>query len=226
MKDLFYKPIKIKHDPKDVLFWGCLHYDHACESWDNPLWKMRGFKSVEEHNTTLIDNWNKVASDDTVGFLLGDTMFGVGGEKKFMSILRQLKFNTLYICAGNHHAGWKQVFEAMEDNEFDLEYNKKIIFIPNYVELYVNGQAVVASHYPILSWNGMGKGAYMLYSHVHGNLDKSELGKLYKNSGLKQYEVSVELNPFPINFLDLTKVMGKVEGNSVDHHTKDINASF
>lgn len=219
MKELFYKPIKIKHPNEDVLFWGCPHYDHACESWSEPLYVKRGYKTLDEHNRALIDNWNSKASDTTIGFLLGDVMFGKGGLEKFKSFINRLKFDTIYICSGNHTAGWHQAFESVKENVWitDLQ-GKKVVFVPNYFELFVNGQPVVCSHYPILSWNGMGKGSFMLYSHVHNSLENSEIGKLYKNSGLKAYETSVECNEYPARFSEIQKFMGKQNGGSVDHH--------
>jgi calcineurin-like phosphoesterase family protein len=219
LKDLFYKPVKVKADPKEVLFWGCLHANHD-PKWKVPLWKMRGFDSVLDHRETLIQRWNEVANENTVGFLLGDTMFGAGGKEAFEELLNRLSFKTLYLPAGNHYAGWHQSFSGVDENVLDLG-GKQVVFTPNYFEAFVNGQAVCLSHYPVLSWNGQGGGSYMLYSHVHGTLVKSELGRLYKNSKMKCYEVSVEENDYPINFADLRKFMDKQNGSAPDHHGKD-----
>lgn len=217
IKDLFYKPVRIKHDDNDILMWGCTHYDHACEKWDTPLYKKRGYEDLQKHNNAIINNWNSKASDTTIGFLLGDIMFGVGGKEKFEKFINNLIFDKLYVMAGNHFAGWKQSFESIEGNTAIIG-NKTIIFVPNYLELIINGQPIVTSHYPILSWNGMGKGSWMIHSHVHGTLEYSEIGKLYKRSNLKVYEVSVESNEYPASLYDIKKFMEKQGGGSVDHH--------
>lgn len=224
MKELFYKPIKVRGNPDNILFWGCPHIHHD-PKWENPLWEMRGFESVEEHDETLIDHWNFRANDSTIGFILGDIMFGKGGQRAFEDILDKLNFSELYICSGNHTAGFRQSFESIEGNILYLG-NKKVIFCPNYFEAFINGQSVVMSHYPILSFNGMGGGSWALFSHVHGTLEKSEIGRLYKNSGLKCYEVSVEENPFPVTFAELQRFMVDKNGESVDHHGKNTQNPF
>ena len=219
MKDVFYKPVKITAKDHDVLFQGCLHYGHECKNWDTPLWKLRGYNSSFEHDEGLIKNWNSKANASTIGFLLGDTIFGHNADERLLSLFRRLDFKELYVLPGNHQAGYKQLLETVQDNILlpgASEY-KKVHFVPNYLETVVNGQAIVMCHYPILSFNGMAKGAYHIYAHVHGNLGRSELGRLYQNTGLT-YEVSVENCPSPITFGELRAEMRKKVQSTPDHH--------
>ncbi len=118
---------------------------------------------------------------------------------------------------GNHYAGWHQLFNLRSGNGFYLD-NKIITFVPNYIELIINGQPIVASHYPLLSWNGQAKGSWMLFSHVHGNLEKSDIGKMYLDSGAKCYELSVEKNKHPASFSYLFSLFEDKENISFDHH--------
>jgi calcineurin-like phosphoesterase family protein len=218
MKDLFYKPVKITSTDHDVLFWGCMHYGHD-PKWDVPIWKSRGYNSSFEHDEGLIMNWNKKAGASTIGFLLGDTIFGHMADERLISLFRRLDFKDLYIMSGNHQAGYKQLIERVQDNILlpsASEY-KQVHFVPNYLEASINGQSIVMSHYPILSWNGAGKGAYHIFSHVHGNLNRSELGRLYLKTGLN-YEVSVENCPSPITFGELRAEMRKRVQSCPDHH--------
>jgi calcineurin-like phosphoesterase family protein len=220
MKELFYKPVKISSTDHDVLFWGCMHYGHD-PKWDVPIWKTRGYNSSFEHDEGLIRNWNKKASASTIGFLLGDTIFGHNADERLISLFRRLDFKELYILPGNHQAGYKQLIERAQDNILlpsASEY-KQVHFVPNYLETVVNGQAIVMSHYPILSWNGAGKGAYHIFAHVHGNLNRSELGRMYLKTGLN-YEVSVENCPSPITFGELRAEMRKKVQSCPDHHNE------
>jgi calcineurin-like phosphoesterase family protein len=218
MKDLFYKSVKIKSTDHDVLFWGCMHYGHD-PKWDVPIWKTRGYNSSFEHDEGLIFNWNKKAGASTIGFLLGDTIFGHNADERLISLFNRLDFKELYVLPGNHQAGYKQLIERVQDNILlptASEY-KQVHFVPNYLEAVVNGQTIVMSHFPILSWNGSGKGAYHIFAHVHGNLNRSELGRLYLKTGLN-YEVSVENCPSPITFGELRAEMRKRTQSSPDHH--------
>jgi len=111
---------------------------------------------------------------------------------------------------GNHNSGWKQVFEEQKNNVWKINENKRVIFIPNYLEAYINNKLVVMSHYPIISFNGQSKGSYCLYGHVHGNLQNNEIGKLYSQA--LTAEVCVETCSTPISFIELKE---KFENKSI-----------
>lgn len=219
IKNKLYKTIRIEADSKSILFWGCTHYNHD-PSWEIPIWKQRGFDSALHARESLINNWNSKASENTIGFLLGDIMFGRGGKEEFLSILERHQFKEMYICSGNHFAGFNFCLEDLTDEDGNYQFNdcKKVIFCPNLFEVCINKQNMVLSHYPILSFNGQSKGYWHLFSHVHGNLEKSEIGSKYINSGAKVYEVSVEKNSYPISMFELTKIMSKKQPTSFDHH--------
>ena len=218
IKEKFYKPFRISEKEEDILFWGCTHFNHD-PRWSDPIYNQRGYNSAEECTDGLINKWNSKASYKTVGFLLGDIMFGKGGAETFFHLLDRLQFRELYICAGNHFAGFHQALELTDESgDYYLNSEKKIIFCPNYFEAFVNGIPACLAHYPILSFNGQAKNAIHLFSHVHGNLEKSDIGKAYMNSGVRSYEVSVEKNPYPINLKELKAVMKNKSGATFDHH--------
>ena len=216
MKFLFYQPIKIVAKEWDVCFWSDTHFNHACPHWEIPLWKARGFSSVEAHNEGLIERWNKKCNEETVAFHLGDFIFGYDSIQNFKSIISRLNFKTLFVMPGNHNSGWKQVFEEQRNNVWALNANKQVVFIPNYVEAYINGQLIVMSHYPILSFNGQSKNSICLYGHVHGNLAKNEIGKLYQKA--RALEVTVENCPEPISFKEVKTYFRNKPPVSFDHH--------
>lgn len=220
MKDVFYKPVKVSSTDHDVLFWGCMHYGHD-PKWDVPIWKTRGYNSSEEHDEGLIKNWNSKANKNTVGFLLGDTIFGYKADERLLKLFNRLNFKELYILPGNHQAGYKQLLDSCDENIIKAQlvdgHEKIIHFVPNYLEVVVNGQAIVCSHFPIISWNAQAKGSYHLFAHVHGNLGRSELGRLYLSTGLN-YEVSVEVNPFPLTFGEIRAIMRSKKTSTPDHH--------
>lgn len=227
MNSLFYRPIRVEAKNHEILFWGCLHYRHN-PKWEIPIWKRRGYESSKDHDEGVILNWNSKANENTIGFLLGDTMFGYGGEEEFIKLLNRLRFKELFIMSGNHIAGWHQAFESVVaktgGNVLDMDSNKKVIFVPNYLEAYVNGHPVVMSHYALAAWNGQGKSAFMIHSHSHGNIYGTDLGNiLYK---AKIIDVGVENCPFPITFGELKNKFKSEESKTFDHHTANTSSPF
>jgi calcineurin-like phosphoesterase family protein len=210
----YLQPLRINHPEDNVFFWGCLHLNHG-PKWQVPLWKMRGFNSVQEHNEAIEIAWRKSLNEESIIFLLGDTCFGYQAEEYMDSFFHRVPFKEVYWLPGNHTAGWKQ-FLCKSDSEgvIDRGY-QKIYLTPNYLEMFINGHSVVASHYPIASWNGQGKGSYMVHAHVHGTLDKSELGKVLYRSRIK--EVSVEKCSEPISFNNIKKSFDQ-SIITYDHH--------
>ncbi len=178
-----------------------------------------------DHDDALVENWNTKANENTVGFLLGDLVFGNKAEEYLMDRVNKMIFKELYIMPGNHTAGVKQLINKCEANEMTLG-PKKLIFVPNYLEAFVNGKPVVMSHYPILSFNGQAKGSYMLFSHVHGHLEKSEVGRAYLNSGCRSLEMSVEKNPSPLTFKEIRTILDARVPVSFDHHDSNTQNPF
>lgn len=75
-----------------TFFCGDLHFDHKF------LAKLRGFDSVEEHNSTIITNWNKVVSKQDKVFILGDITMHKATNYSLLAKLAGYKYNI----AGNH----------------------------------------------------------------------------------------------------------------------------
>lgn len=222
MKFLFYQSLKFTGKNQEFCFWSDTHFNHACDHWEVPLWKARGFNSVQEHNEGLIQRWNEKSNKSTIFFHLGDFIFGYDSIQYFKNIIKRLNFKELYVMPGNHNSGWRQVFEEQHGNVWKIEENKKVIFIPNYLEAHINGQSFVMSHYPILSFNNQSKNGICLYGHVHGNLIKNEIGKLYSKA--RTLELCVENSPYPMTYGEIQEFFRNRTPISFDHHTQDILA--
>jgi calcineurin-like phosphoesterase family protein len=222
----FWEPLKFEHT--NVWFWSDLHIGHRCEYWEVPLWKNRGFSSVEEHDRTLIERWNKNITLESVVFLLGDIMFGQNGRQRLKDLFFDLNFKEIYLLGGNHYAGFKQHLSDsyIQDGVRYQSYGyKTVYFCPNYIEVFVCGQPIVVSHYPLASWNGQAKGSFMVHGHCHGNLYKSEVGKiLYKHC--KILDVGIENQPYPISFSKLRTYFKDKDNIAFDHHTTEVSTPF
>jgi calcineurin-like phosphoesterase family protein len=234
---MIYQP-KFKHSTEQKVFvYTDIHYRHN-PSWPVPIWKMRGFNSAEECDAAQVANWNKKITNNDIVFLLGDTVLGAGKESKevFCNLIdKALNYKELYIMCGNHYAGYKAVFDTEHErleNSIDKFYRlivksfrRNVYLIPNYYEIFVNGQAIVLSHYPTLSWNGMGKGAWMLHGHCHGNLYKTPWIKDNYYKG-KAIDIGIETVKEPLDFDEIKAIMDTRVNLLIDHHTGEASSPF
>lgn len=152
-----------------------LHFGHKnILSYDN-----RPFFSVEEMNEKLIENWNKVVSDNDEVYILGDIFWK---NDKADEILKRLK-GKKYLILGNHD----RINAAMKGY---------FVWIKEYAEIKDNDRHITMSHYPIPFFKNMTReGYYMLYGHVHNSWDyhmiqhlKKQIEALYQ-APCKMYNV-------------------------------------
>jgi len=144
----------------------------------------RPFKSVEEMNNTLIENWNKKVGERDLVYHLGD--FGFGDPDPILSKLKG--FKKLVIGSHDRDAAKSDIWVA-KDTRMDIwELN-----IP-----------ITLSHYCMRVWPKSHYNSYMLYGHSHGFL---------KSQG-KSHDVGVDCNNFtPLSFLEVAALMEKKPDN-------------
>lgn len=127
------------------------HFGHKnCMAFDN-----RPFKSIEEHDQKLIDNWNKTVGIDDDVYWLGD--IGWHRSLKTLEILNQLN-GAIHLIRGNH------------DNKIlkNRDVQSRFIEIVDYKELTLSdGKGLVLCHYPIPCFKNHYYGWYHFYGHVH-----------------------------------------------------------
>lgn len=125
-----------------------LHFGHEnIIKFDN-----RPFKSVEEMDAKIIENWNNVVENGDNIYILGD-MFWCNMNKS-IEILDKLN-GVKFLIKGNHcrcHDG---------------RFLKKFAKVSEYMEIDDNGRKVVLCHYPIPYFKNHYYGWYHLYGHVH-----------------------------------------------------------
>ena len=147
----------------------------------------RPFTSVEEHDATLIKNWNDVVPEDGIVFHLGDVAFG--NPNRVNEILSQLN-GTIYLIIGNHD--WRRVVSehAWRFKDMTQQLNMKI-----------GKRHIILNHYPMLAFSGAWRGedaTYQLFGHVHTSpytdegLDQARMKMLFTT----QYDVGVDNNSF------------------------------
>ena len=109
------------------------------------LYEPRGFSSIEEHDETIIENWNKTVKSEDVIYLLGDSM--LNDNDKGIQCLNKLHGLILFI-RGNHDSD-ERIYRIYHECP-------NIVFVANGSENFCvvaalkkfKGYNVYLSHYP------------------------------------------------------------------------------
>lgn len=127
-----------------------LHFEHTRIL---QFCKIRPWKTVDEMNQALVDNWNsRVTKDDHV-YMLGDFCMSVTGFINYMNKLNGYK----HVIMGNHDPA------NIRNNKIPNVFFHDLIHT-----VKEGGDKVVLCHYPIHEWPNYYRGAYHFYGHVHG----------------------------------------------------------
>ena len=135
-----------------VFFTADSHFGHA----NVVRLSKRPFADVSAMNEALISGWNEVVTNDDIVWHLGDFAYGEG---EWIDALWWRLNGIKHLVIGNH----------------DVE-NTAVLTLPwansptQMAETSVDGIRIVMCHYPLRSWQGVGKGAVHLFGHMHGRL--------------------------------------------------------
>lgn len=157
----------------------------------------RPFSSIEEHDKTLIQNWNNTVGQDDTVFHLGD--FAYGNSQFIANIIKQLNGNIILI-KGNHDL--RNMNPTLYNIFSDVVYQARIL---------IDKQTVYLNHFPFLCFDhgdiNLYKDNYsiQLFGHVHsGPLTSSEDVNRLNILFPTQYDVGVDNNNYtPISWTDV-----------------------
>ena len=185
-----------------VFFTSDTHYDH-----ENVIrYSHRPYRDKREMTDALIANWNGVVRPEDTLYHLGDVFFCQ--EERALEILAQLN-GTKHLVLGNH--------DKLVRNSAKVQSH--FASIHDLLEINVQGQRIVLCHYPMTTWHRIGRGAWMLHGHCHGNLK-------YPYEPGKIHDVGVDPNgQTPVAFERLAAMMAKRAVHAMDHHAPDENGA-
>jgi calcineurin-like phosphoesterase family protein len=168
----------------------------------------RNFQDLDEMDSVIVNNINsKVGPDDTL-IHLGDVAFG--GFEKIGEFLNRLVCKNIHLVLGNHD-------QHITKNKEDIR--SKFLSVSNYLEVEIGGVEFVLSHYPLCSWNKLGKGSIHLHGHVH-------LSAKDKWGNGKRLDVGMDGNNMhPYKLSEIVHMMDRREVKSemnLDHHTFEL----
>lgn len=113
----------------------------------------RPFKTIDEMEEVLINNWNSRVRDNDDVYIVGDFTFR---NAKSVSYYCNRLHGRKHLILGNH--------DRLKDEDREC-----------FVEIcdlkYINdhGRKICLCHYPIAEWNGYFRGDYLIYGHIHNN---------------------------------------------------------
>lgn len=106
------------------------------------IYEPRGFNSVDEHNKTIVSNWNKVVSEDDDVYVLGDLM--LNDNETACEYIKQLN-GRIHIVRGNHDTDARWAIYTSLPNVVELCGWSTMIHYRKY-HFYL-------SHFPTLTGN-------------------------------------------------------------------------
>lgn len=163
----------------------------------------RNFGSLEQMNNIIINNINTFVKEDDILYHLGD--FAFGDKKKIPELRSRIACRDIRFIYGNHD-------ERIRENE---EYQRLFTWCKDYYEFFHQGLLISLMHYPLGSWNGIGKGGINCHGHCHNKYERT-IGR--------QIDVGVDAQDFqPVNLDELVRKMRKIDPILVDHHDANSN---
>ncbi|HME52611.1 MAG TPA: phosphoesterase [Candidatus Lokiarchaeia archaeon] len=144
----------------------------------------RPFISVEEMDSTLLDNLASQVKPGDQLYYLGDLSFKADAANVFFELMKGV---NIHFITGNHDS--KAVISLAR---------RHCASVTSLQDIEIDGQAITLCHYAMRVWNGSHFNAWQLYGHSHGTLP----------SVGKQHDVGVDANDFfPVALDGIKRIM-------------------
>jgi calcineurin-like phosphoesterase family protein len=209
-------------EDRRVYFTSDWHLGHQQEF----VWKVRGYSSYEDHTNSIIDITNSIVNPNDILINLGDFCLNTTVEK-FEEYISRFNCQIIWLLWGNHpNPHYKNIYQPLVKKFFNNEtyYSpdtevyplryKNIVYRGHSLEVCVDGQFIVLSHYPISVWNEIAHGAWCLCGHSHGNFPLSQTGNLTS----KLLDVGWDLHKKPLSLSEIADIMKDKNIPVLDHH--------
>lgn len=215
--------MKLRETAKSKI-WICSdsHYNHsnicsAISKWPSGS-KLREFSSLEVMNDSLVESINsRVRKEDTL-IHLGDWSFG--GFDSIQEFRERIACENIILILGNHdhhiernRKGIRSLFKHVSNYEY--------LTVESENEEGISKIDLVLCHYPIASWNNMGRGVIHLHGHVHSSPDeKFGTGKMMDVG----FDGSEDFRPYSLS--EICEYMKDRPISSLlkqDHHMEERN---
>lgn len=183
-----------------------LHLNHLNICSATSEWKgergCRNFNSLEEMNSTIIDNINNKVGQNDLLIHLGD--FSFQGEQNIPLFRNRIICKNIIAIRGNH------------DHHIH-KYPNLFLEIHDLAYYQVGSIKLVCCHFPIFNWHEMNHDSIMTHGHLHGH-EGEELSSYHSKYKIldcgidNYYKLFKQYKPFSLReIINLTKDKGVVE---------------
>jgi calcineurin-like phosphoesterase family protein len=134
--------------------------------------EIRGFDTAEEHDDTLVSNFNSVINDGDTVFALGD--FSLKKPDAFGKYFRQLK-GDWHLISGNHDVCWPGHRDGYKFQKAYMDAGFKSV--QPFGRRKIDGNSVMLSHFPyagdhteeqrFTQYRLRNEGLVLLHGHTH-----------------------------------------------------------
>lgn len=221
---------------QNIWFTSDTHFGHknivlGLSEWENKT-GCRDFDDFDEMNDVLIDGIiNNVKPGDLL-FHLGDWSFG-GNEHMLIRMFRIDIRIDIHLVLGNHDKHIRNNKELIKVPPagvpgYGIHAQDLFKSVSNYLEISVNKQLIVMSHFPMISWNKSYRKSWMLHGHAHDTLTSPAYKQwgggdyFYESSKILDVGVDTAFRLFgeyrPFKFEEIKEIMNEKQFISIDHH--------
>lgn len=150
----------------------------------------RPFSNVQEMDTIMVENWNRVVGKDDTVYILGDFLWQHSEE--YVELAKSLNGHKRLIKGNHdrsHNSSYKKIFEAIND----------------YEEVQDAGMKIILSHYPMMAYNGSYNGrALHLYGHVHTTNEADRVNEMIKQFSTEEFPMVMKNVGCMMPYMDYT----------------------
>lgn len=165
--------MKIVLKPNQKLFFTSdTHYSHANICSATTQWERNGsgvtfreFDSLDDMNRALVSRLNERVGEDDILFHVGDWSFG--GFDKIEQFRSQIVCKNIHLLYGNHDHHIERNKDGIQSLFASTQHYLNLTVKWEVYKNQYRTANFVLMHYPIASWDGLGRSAIHLHGHVH-----------------------------------------------------------
>lgn len=194
----------------NIWFTSDTHYNHKNICRGTSQWnldeeqgsnhqKTRDFNTLEEMNTTIVNEINKYVKPNDILYHLGDWSFG--GIESIWEFRKQINCQNIHLVLGNHdhhiennrvlpncyYDSLGYIVDNTTGHKGTTPVHARALFssVNHIINDKIDNQKMILCHYAMRTWDKAHHGSWMLFGHSHGTLGEYQyIGPSMKSGNL------------------------------------------